>query len=65
MKKRLGDVVIEMGMASRDMVVECLNTQSEGNKKVPLGSLLVEAGYVTLDQLEKALDKQSKYRLPS
>lgn len=68
-KKLLGEIMIEMGLASRELIVECLNKQTEIHAKgldpVPIGKLLVKTGHVTMEQLEKALEKQAKYRLPN
>lgn len=68
-KKLLGEIMIEMGMASRDIITECLNRQTEIHQKgldpIPIGKLLVKTGCITTDQLEKALAKQSRYRIPS
>ena len=67
--KFLGEIMIEMGLASREIIVECLNAQTEihrkGQQSVPIGALLVKTGCVTMEQLDKALEKQAKYRLPS
>lgn len=67
--KLLGDIMVEMGLASRDLVVECLNKQTEIHQKgldpVPIGKLLVKSGCVTTSDLERALDKQAKYHLPN
>lgn len=67
--KPLGEIVIDMGFASREQVIECLNVQTEIHQKglepVPIGRLLVKTGHVTMEQLEKALQKQMKYRLLS
>jgi hypothetical protein len=67
--KLIGEIMIEMGLASRDVIVECLNAQTEihqsGKGHIPLGALLVKTGCVSMTQLEKALEKQSRYRLPS
>lgn len=67
--KLIGELLVEMGLASRELVVECLNKQTEihrcGLDPIPLGTLLVKTGHLSMDQLEKALDKQTRYRLPS
>ena len=67
--KLLGELMVEMGLASRELITECLNMQTEIHQKgldpVPLGKLLLKSGYVTVEQLQKALDEQAKYRLPS
>ena len=65
----IGEILIEMGYASRDLVAECLRAQTEihrrGQSPVPLGKLLVRTGCLTTEQLEKALAKQRRYRLPN
>jgi len=67
--KPLGEIIIDMGFASREQIIECLNMQTEihqrGLDPVPIGRLLIKTGHVTMEQLEKALAKQTKYRLPS
>ena len=68
-KKPLGEIIVDMGFASRDQIIECLNMQTEihqkGLDKVPIGSLLIKTGYLTTGQLERALEKQTRNRLPS
>jgi len=67
--KLLGEIMIEMGLASSELIIDCLNIQTEihrrGLDSVPLGKLLIKTGHVTLEQLEVALEQQSRYRLPS
>lgn len=62
--KLLGEIMIEMGIASKEVVMECLNKQTEIHHKngvsQPLGKLLLKNGYITMKQLESALDRQSK-----
>lgn len=64
--KLIGEIMIDMGIASREMVVECLNKQMEIHHKdgvsQPLGRLLLKNGYITMKQLEMALDLQSKHK---
>lgn len=65
----LGEIMVEMGLASRELVVECLNKQTEihrrGMSPIPIGQLLVKTGCVTTSELEKALEEQAKYHLPN
>lgn len=65
----LGEILIEMGLASRELIVECLNMQTEIHHKglgpIPIGELVVKTGCMTMSDLERALSKQTKYRLPS
>ncbi|MHB1456367.1 MAG: hypothetical protein ACYC0V_05565 [Armatimonadota bacterium] len=62
--KLLGEIMIDMGIASKEMVVDCLNKQTEIHQKngvtQPIGKLMLKNGYVTMKQLEKALELQSK-----
>lgn len=65
--KLLGEILIEMGIASREVVVQCLNKQTEvhqrGGRSQPIGKLLLKNGYITTKQLEMALDRQSKNKM--
>ena len=67
--KLIGEILIEMGLASKEVVVDCLNKQMEihrqGLEPMPIGTLLVKTGHVSMEQLERALEKQTKNRLPS
>ncbi|MDH7480749.1 MAG: hypothetical protein QHH26_02075 [Armatimonadota bacterium] len=67
--KLLGEIMIDMGFASREIIMECLKMQTEIHQKgldpVPIGRLLIKTGHITMEQLEKALAKQAKSRLPS
>ena len=67
--KLIGEILIEMGLASRELIVDCLNRQMEihrqGLEPIPIGTLLVKTGHVSMEHLEKALEKQMKNRLPS
>lgn len=67
--KMIGEILVEMGLASKEVVVDCLNKQTEihrdGLDRIPLGTLLVKTGYVSVEDLEKALQKQMRNRLPS
>lgn len=67
--KLLGEIMIEMGLASRDIIIDCLNMQTEIHQKgldpVPIGRLLVKTGCITTEQLAKALERQARRRLPN
>jgi len=67
--KLLGEIMIDMGLASREIIMECLSMQTEIHRKgldpVPIGRLLIKTGHINMEQLEKALAKQAKSRLPS
>jgi hypothetical protein len=67
--KPLGEICVDMGFASREQIIECLNMQTEihqkGLDRVMLGSLLIKTGYLTSTQLDKALVKQMKHQMPN
>ena len=67
--RMIGEILVEMGLASKELVVDCLNRQMEihrqGLEPIPIGTLLVKTGHVSMADLEKALAKQTKNRLPS
>jgi hypothetical protein len=67
--KLIGEIMVDMGLASRELITECLNAQTEIHRKgmdpVPLGMLLLKSGHVSMDQLDRALEEQSRYRLPN
>jgi type IV pilus assembly protein PilB len=54
--RRLGRVLIKMGMLTREQVHEALEIQTQ--RRGPLGRILVELGYITEDVLNKALAAQ-------
>ena len=58
-KKRLGEILIEEGLITDAQLIEAL---SESKKlKIPLGSTLCQMGFITLENLKKALHKQQGY----
>lgn len=67
--KLIGEILVEMGLASKELVLDCLNKQVEihrqGLKPIPIGTLLVKTGHVSMEDLEKALENQTRNRLPS
>jgi type II secretory ATPase GspE/PulE/Tfp pilus assembly ATPase PilB-like protein len=58
---RIGDLLIQSGLVSRDEVENALQTQSVGKKK-RVGELLIEKGLITEEQLLIALS--TKFRIP-
>ena len=60
-KVRIGDLLIQAGLVSREAVEEALQTQSAGKKK-RIGELLIEKGLITEEQLLIALS--TKFRMP-
>lgn len=53
--KPLGEILVDLGEASRDAVDKALTDQSK-----PIGEILVESGEVTKEAVEKALEIQQK-----
>ncbi|MFP4490278.1 MAG: chemotaxis protein CheA [Spirochaetaceae bacterium] len=53
--KPLGDMLVEMGIASKEAVEQALDMQ-----RMKLGELLVNTGVAKEDEVEKALEKQGK-----
>ena len=58
-KKKIGEILIEAGVLTETHLVEALAESKR--QHVPVGSLLVKMGHVTLDQLKKALSEQLGY----
>lgn len=55
-KKRLGDQLLEAGLINTPQLMEAL---ALGKKKdMPIGSALVKLGFITVEQLQKALSSQ-------
>lgn len=67
--KLIGEILVEMGLASKEVVVDSLNRQTEihqqGQERIPIGTLMVKTGHLSMEDLEKALAKQMRNRLPS
>ncbi len=56
MWKRLGDLLIDEGLISKDQLNNALSYQKENGGR--LGSILVQLGFITDEQISKALGKQ-------
>jgi type IV pilus assembly protein PilB len=59
-KLRLGEIIVEMGLATKEQVDEAMALQAETRKRV--GQLLLEQGTISLIDLTKAL--ASKFGVP-
>ena len=57
--KRIGELLIENGYLTDKELQAAVNDSKE--KKMPIGSALVNLGYITLDVLKQALEKQQGY----
>lgn len=56
MWKRLGDLLIDEGLITKEQLNQALSQQKENGGR--LGSILVQMGFVTDEQISKALGKQ-------
>src|SRR5690606_39472836 len=56
-RRRLGDLVVEAGLVSRDQVEEALRLQKSRNERI--GEILVDLGYVTEDEVAAALAEET------
>mgnify|MGYP000249078215 CR=1 FL=1 len=56
--RKIGRVLTKMGKATREQVQEALDLQNQ-QKRVPLGQLLIELGYVTPEDISAALAAQA------
>ncbi len=57
--KKIGEVLVQMGLVSQEQVFNAL-VQSK-QQKIPLGTVLVNQGIVSLNDLKQALTKQQGY----
>src|SRR5918998_1634003 len=55
-KRRIGDVIVTLGFAEREKVEAVV---SQGQRGVPLGQLLIDAGVVNSNQLAHALAERN------
>jgi type IV pilus assembly protein PilB len=56
-RNRLGDVIIELGFADRELIEEVMTREAESKR--PMGELLVRSGLVTSTQLAQALAERN------
>ena len=57
-RKRIGDILVEMGCVSVDQVTEALGVQSRPAETSRLGEILVSKGWIKPHHVETALAKQ-------
>ena len=55
--RRIGAILRKMGLVDRDQVHEALDLQSQ--RRLPLGQLLIELGYITTEDVNAALAAQA------
>lgn len=60
-KSRLGSLLIEKGLITRQQLDEALTVQAQLGLR--LGEVMIQKGWLSEKQLSKALRKQSRYRL--
>ena len=56
----LSKILVRLGMVSEDALTQILGTQMQSTMKMRLGEMLLQQGYITEAQLEKALEEQKK-----
>lgn len=60
--KRLGEILVDMGVISPRQIEQGLAYQQESEEKRPLGEILVERGLAPSVAVERALAVQSRFR---
>ena len=61
MAKKLGDLLVEAGLITREQLQEALEVQKQDNER--LGTILVKLGYLTEEEITSFLSKQ--YGIPA
>ncbi|SMB95603.1 type II/IV secretion system protein [Deinococcus hopiensis] len=56
---RLGEQMVQQGTLTRAQLREALQVQARGGKVKPLGEVIVELGFSTVDEIDTALRKQN------
>jgi type IV pilus assembly protein PilB len=56
-RRRLGDVVVQLGFVDRELVEQVMAKEREGSK--PMGALLVDSGIIDSSQLAQALAERN------
>jgi len=57
-KKRIGEILLEDGLITKEQLSEALNLQQQSTERKPLGELLVQLGYLSEEGLALALSKR-------
>lgn len=57
-RKRLGEMLIDDGLITKEQLDEALNLQKQSTEKVPVGELLVQLGYLSEEGLALTLSKK-------
>ena len=57
-KGRIGEDMVMQGKLNREQLAEALKVQRKEGKSKPLGTVLIELGYASADEVERALAKQ-------
>jgi len=61
--KRLGEILVDMGVVNPRQVEQGLARQREDEERRPLGEILIAEGLVSPEAVERALAIQSRFRL--
>jgi type IV pilus assembly protein PilB len=56
-RRRLGDVIVELGFADRELVEQVMSKERESNRQ--MGALLVDSGIIDTGQLARALAERN------
>ena len=57
-RKRLGEMLIDDGLVTKEQLEEALNLQKQSTEKLPVGELLVQLGYLSEEGLALTLSKK-------
>ncbi|MBN1354301.1 MAG: Flp pilus assembly complex ATPase component TadA, partial [Candidatus Omnitrophica bacterium] len=61
-RKRLGEILIESGLVTKEQLSEALSLQEKSKGQKPLGELLIELGYLSEEGLSLSLSKKLTLR---
>lgn len=56
----LSKILLRLGMVSEDALTQILGARMQATTKMRIGEMLINQGYITEDQLNKALEEQKK-----
>ena len=59
----LSKILIRLGMVSEEVLTQILGKQLQQQTKLRIGEMLIQQGYITEQQLEKALEEQKKTKI--
>jgi hypothetical protein len=56
----IGQIALELNLITRDKLQQCLDQQAGQAKPRPIGALLVQEGFLTEEQLARAIEEQRR-----